>query len=61
VRRNVFETGLWIKVVDGGAGCHIFLDNYSLLPPAAAAPKIKTLETERKIDPIVPKRRPEKR
>lgn len=29
---NVFQTGLWIKVIDGGAECHIFLDNYSLLP-----------------------------
>jgi len=28
---NVFQTGMWISVVDGGAECHIFLDNYSLL------------------------------
>lgn len=29
---NVFQTGFWIDVIDGGAECHILVDNYSVLP-----------------------------
>ena len=31
VLQNVFQTGMWVDVIDGGAACHIYLDNYSLL------------------------------
>lgn len=33
---NVYQTGMWIRVIDGGAECHIFLDNYSLLPASGS-------------------------
>ncbi len=36
VIHNVFQSGMWIDVISGGAGCHILLDNYSLLSAEGA-------------------------
>ena len=45
---NVFQTGMWIKVIDGGAECHIFLDNYSLLPSGGGPMTVSPIRTIQK-------------
>jgi hypothetical protein len=39
---NVYESGMWTTVIDGGAECHIFLDNYSLLPGSGGGSSTET-------------------
>jgi len=59
---NVFQSGMWTKVIDGGAECHIWLDNYSLLAgsgggtptlaPLRPVPKSRVKVFPRNPDPV---------
>lgn len=50
VLHNVYQTGMWIDVISGGAGCHILLDNYSLIAGEGLAPlNIKPLKPIRNL------------
>lgn len=53
---NVFQSGMWTSVIDGSAECHIFLDNYSLLPGSGeSTPTVLQVEKIQKPIKVLPR------